>query len=373
MCIRDSSIAVDNDDVIHIIIAFSLDSTMNINISNYCVNKKMAAETAPISSSSNVSQWRRDSNGRPLVLVLLGKSGVGKSTLINNFLDLKKEERCETGDGASTTSLEVVTKEKVKEDIIVQAIDTPGLEGVGKISSRKVVKDVAKEPTANNGVDVVLYCISIHPASHIDSSDVKIIDLLTSTFGSEIWRHTILCLTFANLRQPKNDDNYKLLIESYAQQFEKALWQANVFDVQVRSIFSTTPEIAQSKKTIPAIPVGLDPKKSLPLNSNWSDQLFNELLKQSNPKSAAPQLLEPVGILLPAAELGGSITTGTALGAAIGTAIGFPIFGIGAIPGVAVGALIGGVVGAMLPMTTTKVRNKYLSWKAKKMNLQRTS
>ena len=305
-----------------------------------------------------------NSGGRSLALVVLGKSGVGKSTLINNFLELQDTNKCEANDGASTTTQKVEKKVKTKQEIEIQIFDTPGLGGVNSSNTRKVLKDISE--ATEKQADVVLYCVSMHPASHIDTSDVKIIKRITSAFGIELWSHTILCLTFANTCKPENDEVYKSRVESYAQQFQKALRQANVFNVQVQSVFSTRPE---KRAIIPVIPVGYDPKKQLPLDQNWSDQLLVEILNQPDAKSI-PSLLEIKGILLPAAELGGSITVGTAVGAAIGTAIGLPFFGVGVAPGIVVGAAIGGAVGALLPTATYRVKNKYMSWKTKRKDQQ---
>ena len=308
---------------------------------------------------------RRGSGGHgPLVLVVLGKSGVGKSTLINNFLELQDPNKCEANDGASTTTRAVERKENTRKDKMIQMFDTPGLGGVDSSDTKKVLKCVSKE--TNKQADAVLYCVSMHPASHIDSSDVKIVKQITSAFGTDLWRHTILCLTFANTCKPENDEVYKSRVDSYAQQFQKALREANVFDVQVQSVFSTRPE---KRATVPVIPVGYDPKKQLPLSKDWSDQLLKEILSKSEAKSIPP-LLDTKGILLPAAELGGSITICTAVGAAIGTAIGLPFFGIGAVPGVAVGAAVGGVIGAVLPVTTNRVKNAVKSQKAKRVDQQ---
>lgn len=340
-------------------------SQHQLALATHCVNNlKMAEAETTLSSSEIAAQWKRDSGGRPMVLVVLGKSGVGKSTLINNFLELEDKNKCEANDGASTTTREVKMKDNIKQEITIQMVDTPGLGGVDSMNVKRVLRGISDE--TNKQADAVLYCVSMHPASHIDSSDVKIVKRLTSAFGTNIWRHTILCLTFANNCGPENDEVYKSRIESYAQQFQKVLRQANVFDVQVQSVFSSRPEKGEA---IPVIPVGYDPKKQLPLSQNWSDQLLIEILNWSDAKSTPP-FLEIKGILVPAAELGGSITIGTAVGGAIGTAIGLPLFGVGAAPGVIVGAAIGAAVGAVIPITTNKVKNKYLSWKSKRTKHQ---
>ena len=258
-------------------------------------------------------------------------------------------------------------KEGKKQEITIEMIDTPGLGGVDGIKVNETLQGVSN--TANKRADIILYCVSMHPASHIDSSDAKIIKQLTSTFGSDIWRRSILCLTFANTCKPEDDEAYKSRVESYAQQFQRALRQANVFEIKVQSVFSATR--LENKTTIPVIPVGFDPRKQLPLKLNWSEQLFTEILQNRSDAKFIPTLLETTSILIPAAELGGSITIGTAVGAAIGTAIGLPLFGIGAVPGIAVGAVIGAAVGAVLPTATNNFKNKYLSWKTKRMDQQK--
>ena len=252
-----------------------------------------------LSSSVPAAQWNEDSGHRPLILVVLGQSGVGKSTLINNFLELEDRDRCEASDGPSTTTRGVEKKEKRREEIVIQMFDTPGLGGIDTPYTKEVLKRVSLE--TNKHADAVLYCVSMHPASRMDSSDVKVIKEITSAFGGDLWRHTILCLTFANTCKPENDEAYKSRVDSYAQLFQQALREADVFDVQVQSVFSTRP--AAIPTVIPAILVGYDPKKPLPLSQEWSDQLLRDILIRSDAKSISP-LLDMKGILLPAAELG---------------------------------------------------------------------
>ena len=313
--------------------------------------------------SLKLTQWTNGSNGRNLVLVIVGKSGVGKSALINNFLELEGGEECIVGDDATTVTKEIISKDKTKKDVPVRIFDTPGLGGITKMP-KNVFKELSHK--TDKKADVLLYCISVHPGSTIDSSDVKIIEKLTTAFSSDIWRHTILCLTFANcLQKPElSEEAYKGLINQYAQRFERALHEANVFDMPVQSVFSPN-----QCKGILAVPVG-DAQESLPFSPNWSEQLFQEILKQSNPKSA-PDILEYKGLLKPAAELGGSIAAGTAIGAAAGAAIGAIFLGFGAVIGVGVGAAVGGAVGAALPTFKNKAIIGYKSRKAKNMEQKR--
>ena len=298
--------------------------------------------------------WSREAGERPLTMVVVGKSGAGKSTLINNFLELEKGEMCPTGNGASITTLEVVIKENVKKDVTVRMIDTPGLGGIDEIRATDVFKDLSK--ITNQKADVMVYCISIHPSSCIDSTDIDIIRAITSSFGPEIWRHTILAFTFARPNTSKNSNSeYQSRISNYASAFQEALCRANVRKISVKSTLSE--EVPP--QSIPAVPIeGFALESSLNDNScsQWTNRLFMEALKKSNPKAARTQLKlsDQSSPVIQVAELGGSMAAGTAVGAAIGTAIGAPFLGIGIIIGATVGAVVGGAVGSIIP-TVIKV------------------
>ena len=301
--------------------------------------------------------WSREAGERPLTMVVVGKSGAGKSTLINNFLELEKDEMCPTGNGASVTTLEVVIKENVKKDVTVRMIDTPGLGGIDEIRAKDVFKDLSK--VTNHKADVIVYCMSIHPSSCIDSTDIDIIRAITSAFGPEIWRHTILALTFAG--QPNTSEissseyqsssEFQSRVCNYASAFQEALRKAKVCKISVKSALSG--EVPP--QSIPAVPIeGVAIENSLNDDnscSQWTNTLFREALKKSNPKAVRTQLKLSEGSspVVQVAELGGSVATGTAVGAAIGTAIGAPFLGIGIIVGVAVGAVVGAAVGSLIP------------------------
>ena len=308
--------------------------------------------------------WSREAGGRPVTMVVLGKSGAGKSTLINNFLELEKDEMCETGNGASVTTTEVAIKENVKKDVTVRMIDTPGLGGIDDIRAKDVFKDLSN--ITNKQADVMVYCVSIHPSSCIDSTDIDIIRAITSAFSSEIWRHTILALTFAGWpdTSKSSSSEYRSRICNYASAFQEALHKANIRKISVKSALSE--EVPP--QSIPAVPIeGVALENSLNNGScsQWTNTLFREALKKANPKAVRTQLKlsyqSPTSPVVQVAEFGGSVAAGTAVGAAIGTAVGAPFLGIGIIIGATVGAVAGGVVGSIIP-TAVKVckqhRNK---------------
>lgn len=303
-------------------------------------------------------QWR--GNDHSPIIATAGKSGVGKSTMINNVLELEGDAKCLTGDDADPTTREVRVHSSLKNNVMVTVVDTPGLGGLNWREKRKVLKDLSKK--TREKADILLYCVSLHPAAKIDAADVEIIKMFTSAYGPEIWSHAILVLTYANERTARNHQKYRELIAGYARNFQQALRAANVFGIQVRSILS---EVVP-KETIPAVPIGLAPNDHLLLCNNWSDALLNEVFKRANPEVNL-KLLELKGIFLPAAELTGCIMAGIAAGAAVGTAAGAPVGVLpGMVVGVPAGAAAGGLVGLTMHGLYPLLRNKFLMRKAEK-------
>jgi GTPase Era involved in 16S rRNA processing len=320
-------------------------------------------QTAPASqhhAGDKVEQNTLKKNRSP-VIVLAGKSGVGKSTMSNNLLGLEGEQRCATGDDADPTTREVKICSNTKNDTEVTIVDTPGLGGLKGREVKRILKNISQ--STDEIADILLYCISLHPSGRIGAADAEIINTLTKAYGPEIWSRTILALTFANEWSKLTEEAYKRLIEGYARNFQSALRTANIFGIQVQSIL-TGEEVPQG--TIPAVPIGDDPNTPLVVGDDWTNALLKEILKRTD-RETAIKLLKFRGYLLPATEVGGCIMTGIAVGTAVGTAAGAPV---GVIPGIVVGipagAVAGGAIGLWVHRLVPWVHRKYLSRKASK-------
>ena len=110
-------------------------------------------------------------------ILVLGKTGVGKSTLINAVFG---EDLAKTGTGKPCTEN---IKEYFKEDFPIHLIDTRGLELGGydnilndlmqEISSRK------KSPDSTNYIHIAWYCIN-YTSKRIENEELKIIEKLSS-------------------------------------------------------------------------------------------------------------------------------------------------------------------------------------------------
>ena len=97
-------------------------------------SEKSATATADEDLVDLVQKW--DVEKRRLVLVVAGKAGVGKSTVINNLLGLKGEEAAKAKPSARSVTTNVDYYEEVVHGITVHIIDTPGLEAID-LNSKK--------------------------------------------------------------------------------------------------------------------------------------------------------------------------------------------------------------------------------------------
>ena len=299
---------------------------------------------------------------RPLVFLTAGKPGAGKSTLINNLLELKGKKAAESEASPNSVTKAIDYYEEEVHGITVRIIDIPGLEA-RDLTSKKQQETLEDLSVLTDGkADIMLYCMKL--SDRDDGKDERIVQKLTKAFGKEIWRHTVLVLTYADAVLNQNEGDRETL-ERFTSMFEEVLKKAGVNDVPVKSILAqdagSESESVQQPKII-GIPVGRHTESP----KDWRYLLFKEMIKKckidSIPAMLALQGLTPdwvatvlglggfvgtsVGLI--GGIIGGGaagVSVGGVVGGAVGGAIGSVFGGIGAIPGAAVGKLIGGGIG----------------------------
>ena len=341
---------------------------------------------------ADLQQWANNKGEKPLVLVAVGRGGVGKSTLVNNLLGLKEgdEQYCPPGNLARAKTKNIQLCKESIEGVNVHIVDTPGLGAtLDDIEPRKVIEELSKQ--AKNA-DLLFYCASLHPGARLDRTDVKIVQLLTKAYGPEVWKRAFLLLTFANHSDPKD---YIVRVKDYASAFADVLKKAGVgisveaklpsdvpatADTAPPSLApqmppqetsttrppngqpSTDPNNTRANDTvqvpIPAIPVGDGTMKlSIPVEYNWSDMLFTEALKRASDAQTLANLLALRGFKVEIGEVvGGAIGGGAIVGGTVGgTAGAIAGLGLGLFIGAPVGAVVGGIGGVILAIVKAKI------------------
>ncbi|SHF18892.1 Uncharacterized conserved protein, DUF697 family [Atopostipes suicloacalis DSM 15692] len=137
-------------------------------------------------------------NLAPVNILMIGKSGVGKSTLINSVF---RERIAETGIGKPVTKhLQKITR----KDVPITIYDTRGLEldpSVQKQVKDEIYKLIADNKGTEEALHVAYYCIQA-TSSRIEESEIKMIEEISNKIP------VILVLTQAIGEQVKEFQQY---------------------------------------------------------------------------------------------------------------------------------------------------------------------
>ena len=211
---------------------------------------------ATILSASYVSCQKNQWNGLSVRMLVVGKTGVGKSTLINNIIG---KNLTKVGEDLESETKKIELINDLVNGTGVKICDTPGFRD-GQDKDEEYLEEIVKKCS---NPDVVLFCIRMDETRWTDDDQATILGINTS-LGESIWNNTVLVLTFAD----KVDFDKTI-------KFEKK-WK-DKFSRQLNSI-------GVNKEVVDSIPVVMSSSSVDPNLSgigNWLPKLFLACLHAS--------------------------------------------------------------------------------------------
>ncbi|XP_011648710.2 translocase of chloroplast 90, chloroplastic isoform X1 [Cucumis sativus] len=158
-------------------------------------------------------------------ILVLGKTGVGKSATINSLFDQAKTPTNAFQPATGHIHEIVGTINGIK----VSIIDTPGLSqsSSGNMKRNKKIMFSVKRYIRKSPPDIVLYFDRLDLVNK-HHGDYLLMKLMNEVFGSAIWFNTILVLTHCSSALPEGPDGYPVSFESYVAHCSDVL-QQNIY------------------------------------------------------------------------------------------------------------------------------------------------
>lgn len=273
---------------------------------------------------------------RPITILLLGRTGVGKSSTINSLFGdtVAPVERFVPG------TFDVATYQHLKEGVTFKIIDTPGLcDELPEAGNDERYMQLIQEEVSD--VDVVWYVTRLDD-ERVRADEKYGIKLVTRALGPALWKHAVLVFTGADRVEPA-------LFEETLQR-RGALLKSEI-----------TRWTDEEDDPLPVVAVS-NVVGVLPDGSDWLGELFTATYLRLRDRAAVPFLLSMNGDVAreageegrirlseQQAELVRQATLERVIAAAgVGAAFGYNTFRkLGAVPA-ALGAGAGAILGAMV-------------------------
>ena len=271
-----------------------------------------------------------------LSFLLIGRTGVGKSSTINSLLG---SEVAKVGRYQPTT-VEVSQFKYDRDGIQFDIFDTPGLcDDLPEAGNDKHYLTLISEKVKE--VDVVFFITELD-ATRVSSDEKRGIKIISNAFGSDIWEHAVIIFTRSDQVDIKD--------------YEHAL------KVRTKLIKQEIAKYAKKQsKSIPSVAI-TNMSEKLPNGKEWLGELFTTTFEKMSEKGAFKFLVSmrrDIGITCDAeseqetrinidaeqkeriSRSGVDRMKGALTGATAGAAVGSMIPIIGTATGAAVGAIVG--------------------------------
>ena len=223
-----------------------------------------------------------------LLIVIIGRAGMGKSSLFNSLVGRKVVTEGHSVDPVTNSVTDTVL---TINGIRIRLVDTPGFGALNGPNTDTIMKKIAEKlPLKGEEVNLVIYCWSMSPDSRLSNTDGEIAHQLTKTYQDKLWKNTLFALTFANVgKKTEGNKHPATIFNTRVAEYTDRVHTKLLIDERAGNIPQKVAE------DIPILPVGyfeqMEGKSQnecciLPDGSNWlSNFWYQSLLRIHNPQA----------------------------------------------------------------------------------------
>lgn len=207
------------------------------------------------------------SRERKFTFLLLGRTGVGKSSTINSLLGMEIAPT----DPFEPVTMEVKLYEHESNGIHFTVVDTPGLcDDLEEVGNNEEYLKLIRSKV--DRIDLIWF-VSPLDETRVRSDEKRGIQLISEAFGSSLWEHSIIIFTFAD----------KVDVADYQIYLQKRT------DL-IRKEISKFADEATIPETIPSVAVS-NKREVTPDGKEWLGELYTTVFVRMAERGALPFLL----------------------------------------------------------------------------------